>query len=98
MFGFGRKAKIAARAQSVGDLMLLIVGCANSMPLRELIEANHSRGFVDGTVDLTKGEYEFFERDPKSADFGFLGRLCINRWPGRGRTGIWQLFRLDVEQ
>jgi hypothetical protein len=70
VIGFGRKAEIGARAKSVGDLMLLIVGCVNCVPLRELIEANHRRGSVDGAVDLTKGEHAFFERDPKSNNVG----------------------------
>jgi hypothetical protein len=71
MFGFGRKAEIEARAKSIGDLMLLMVSCVNSMPLKDFLEANHRRGFVDGEVDLRTGEYSFSEREITSADFVF---------------------------
>jgi hypothetical protein len=71
MFRFGRRKIIEARARSVGNLMFLFIGSANSMSLAQFIEANRRRGFVDADIDLENRTYAFFEYEPAHADFGF---------------------------
>ena len=71
MLGIGRRKEIEARARSVADLMLLLLGSINSMSLQEFIEANDRRGFVDGVIDLANGHYSFFECEVDKAEFAF---------------------------
>jgi hypothetical protein len=75
MFGFGRRNAIDEKAKSLGDLMVLLVGCIESMSLDDFIEANPRRGFVESYVEteiLTKERnYGFFECEPEKADFSF---------------------------
>jgi hypothetical protein len=71
MFRFEHQKKIAARARSVANLMMLFIGSANSMSLAQFIEANRRRGFVDADIDLENRTYAFFEYEPAKADFGF---------------------------
>lgn len=75
MFGFGRQKSIEERAKSLADLMFLLVGCLETMPLEEFIEANHRRGFVDSYVEKdhwrNESNYSFFECDPQEGDFSF---------------------------
>ena len=75
MFGLGRKKTIEERAKALGDLMLLLVGCLETMSLAELVEANHHRGFVDSYVEanslIDDHTYGFFECEPEKADFSF---------------------------
>jgi hypothetical protein len=74
MFGFGRRKAIDERAKSLGDLMVLLVGCIESMSLDDFIEANRRRGFVESYVEKKNWgrDYGFcVECEPEKVDFSF---------------------------
>ena len=94
MFRFRRRSKIEARARSVANLMMLIIGSANSMSLEQFIEANRIRGFVDADIDIERRIYSFFECEIAEADFGFSVDYGSNDLPVISAQGYGDYFGL----
>jgi hypothetical protein len=97
MFRFGHQKKIAARARSVANLMLLFVSSVNTMSLEQFIDANHRRGFVDADIDLENRTYSFFECAAAKADFGFSVDYGSNDVPVVSAQGYGDYFGLYLK-